>query len=86
MVTSEARGSKLVLGSLKQVFPPSYRAKRLGKITEIADGTAKHFEKSVLYSGNLHLRFFPLISLAASVDRRCNLFLLPRDDLIAMIN
>ncbi len=70
----------------KQASPPSNRAKPLGKITEKADGTTKHFEKSLLNSGNLRLRFFPLISLAASVDCRCNLLLFPSDELIAVIN
>jgi len=73
-------------GDAKQILPPRYRAKLLGEITEKADGTARQFEKPVLNSGDFRLRFFPLINLAASIDCRGNLSLLPRDDLIAVIN
>jgi hypothetical protein len=64
--------------------PPAH----LPKLTspEKAYRTAKHLEKSVLYLGDMRLRFFSMIGLAASVDCRCNLFLLPRDRLIAAID
>lgn len=78
----------LLLAGQLSVVGTNLRPAHLPRWTspEKAYRTAKHLEKSVFYSGDMRLRFFPLIGLAASVDCRCNLFLLPRDRLIAAID